>query len=302
MADHQKVKSGLEISVEIADLLELAPQWRHGIKYRGRIIHEVNDIIQGRSDKTVEDLLNGLRERCRGWYSDEIERFDKEIKAFQTQKAALSTPSPVHGKDGRNIRARTEDPHPSMRTIDQRQYDRAVQEGFPPDFFQGSYFDRVMIYYLPDGTSCEGTVFSGCHFQVCRLVNVELWDSSLYDCDFQSCYMDGVLFLDSALANTHFHDCDILSVGFIRSKLRHCSIVDCAIEKRLNLSGSVLNGSFFRCVSLCQGGTVKGLDTATITCGGATAEEIKQLRRSIFKALDVPQPTIKKKKLPSPER
>lgn len=146
---------------------------------------------------------------------------------------------------------------------------------------------------MPDGVRCCDSRFQDCQFIVCRLADVEFWDASLYSCEFHSCLLQGTIFADSTLAHTHFHDCDMPGSAFIRTRLKNCNTMDCTIGN-LNLANAILDGASYSRITRLPGSKTRHLDTATITMGGATDEEVETLKHSIFKALQVPeQPQVR---------
>lgn len=79
--------SSIDISRQIADLFEAfhAPFYRH--MDRAKIIREINDTLQGRSDMSVNMLLSAIKETCGPEYAIKYEIVQEKIKAFQVQKA-----------------------------------------------------------------------------------------------------------------------------------------------------------------------------------------------------------------------
>lgn len=289
MADYQKVKSGLEISMGIADYLQLVDPRKFNGRSRAKIIREANDTIQGRTARTVEELLDEVREKGRGWYPQEIERFNHEIAALQTQKKLIATPYTKEGVGGHTLQCYEGTKGP-LKVIDQRHYDQAVAEGFPPDFFRKSYFERVSFYCLPDNADFTLSEFRNCTFAVCRIKGAHFDSTSLYDCDFYSCFFRNVTFSAASIAHTHFHDSFFRNVSFQRASLKRTYVMDSAME-RSNFRDTVLDGcSFGRTTAK---GTLN-LSTAYITHGGCTAEEVEAERRTIQKALCGPEKKVKK--------
>lgn len=289
MADYQIVKSGMEISVGIVDFLQLVNSRHFDGRSIAKMIWETNDIIQGRSERTVENLLDELRERAQGWYPQEIERFSREIAALQAQKKLVIVPYAKEGVGGHTFQS-YEGTNGPLKVIDQRRYDQAVAEGFPPDFFRKSYFDRVTFYCLPDDTDFTLSEFRNCTFAVCRLKGAHFDDTRVYDCDFYSCFIRNATFASATIAHTHFHDSFFRNVSFQRSSLKHTHVVDCTIE-RGNFRDAVLDGcSFGRTTAK---GTLN-LSMAYITHGGCTAEEVEAERCAIRKALCGPKTRSRK--------
>ena len=191
-----------------------------------------------------------------------------------------------------------------MKVIDQDLYDQAAKAGFPAGFFQGSYFDQVTIYCLPDCQICVNSIFKSCKFNACRLAEVELWSSSLYDCELNSCLLQEVSLPGSFLSYTHFRDCDLQSLMLGDAHLRRCNVIDCTVT-RLDFLDASLDGCSFGRISRGPDSAVLHLDTAAITQGGATVEECARNRAGIFHALgvqDPERPPARRKQPPAPER
>lgn len=289
MADYQKVKSGLEISMGIADYLQLVDPRQFNGRSRVKIIREANDTIQGRTTRTVDELLDEVREKGRGWYPQEIERFSREIAALQAQKKLVAVPYTKEGVGGHTLQS-YEGTNGPLKVIDQRHYDQAVAEGFPPDFFRKSYFDRVTFYCLPDDTDFTLSEFHNCTFAVCRLKGACFDDTRIYDGDFYSCFIRNATFASATIAHTHFHDSFFRNTSFQRSRMNRTHVVDCIME-RSNFRDATLDGCSFGRI------TAKGtlnLSTAHITHGGCTAEEVEAERSAIRKVLCGPEKRARK--------
>lgn len=280
MADYQKVKSGLEISMDIADYLQLVNPKQFNGRSRAKIIREANDTIQGRTARTVDELLDEVRKKGRDWYPQKIEQFSREIAALSAQKKLVTVPYTLEGIGGHTLQSYKGEKGP-LKVIDQQLYDQAVVEGFPPDFFRKSYFDRVTFYCLPDDTDFTLSEFHNCTFAVCRLKGACFDDTRIYDGDFYSCFIRNATFASATIAHTHFHDSFFRNASFQRASLKRTYVVDCTME-RSNFRDAVLDGcSFGRTTAK---GTLN-LSTAHITHGGCTAEEVEAERRTIHKTL-----------------
>lgn len=288
MADYQKVKSGLEISMGIADYLQLVAPKQFDGRCRAKIIREANDTIQGRTTRTVVELLDEVREKGRGWYPQEIERFSQEIAALQAQKELMVSPYTKKGIGEHTLQSYTSTG--PLKVIDQRHYDQAVAEGFPPDFFRKSYFNRVIFYCLPDDTDLTLSEFHNCTFAVCRIKGAHFDNTSLYDCDFYSCFIRNVAFSSASIAHTHFRDSFFRNVSFQRASLKHTYVMDSTME-RSNFRDAVLDGCYFG-RTLAKG--TLNLSSAYITRGGCTEEEVEAERCTIHKVLCGPVTKEKK--------
>lgn len=284
MADYQKVKSGLEISMGIADYLQLVDPQKFNGRSRAKIIREANDTIQGRTTRTVGELLDEVREKGRGGHPQEIERFSHEIAALQVQKKLIATPYTKEGVGGHTLQCYEGTKGP-LKVIDQRHYDQAVEEGFPPDFFRKSYFDRVTFYCLPDDTDFSRSEFRNCTFAVCRIKGARFDNASLYDCDFYSCFFRDVTFSAASIAHTHFHDSFFRNISFERADLKRTCVTDSTME-RCNFRDATLDGCSF---GRTTGKGTLNLSTAYITHGGCTTMEVAAEQCAIFKALCPPR-------------
>lgn len=297
MDNYQKVRSSHAISISIADYLGAAAPQTYNSMNRAGIVRAVNDILQGRSAYTVEALLDGLRQ-----IGGEIEPLQQEVQAFLDQKALLSQPYAKIGNKQYSFKTLDLRMGHPLKIIDQQIYDRAARDGFPADFFEKSYFDRVTFYALPDNAVCSDSCFQNCEFIVCRLMGTAFWDAQLYGCEFHSCLVQTAVFPNAVLAHTHFRDCHIPSAGFIRSRLIRCNLLDCTVGN-LHFTGTALDGCSLGRIERLPNSHIRGLDTDAITMSGATAEEVKNCRRSIFKALGMTEPEPRQRgRLAVPER
>ena len=76
-----------QISVRVADLLEdMRPQHYSGAN-RAETVRTVNDILQGRAERTVDGFLTGLRNTGGNDYAQRVEEIGQDIQAFLAQKA-----------------------------------------------------------------------------------------------------------------------------------------------------------------------------------------------------------------------
>ena len=305
MLDYQAVLSGHEISRKIVDLLEVVYPIQYNGHRRARYLRNINDHIQGRNDLPLEPMLEWTARVENGAYAEKVEALRQSIQAFQTQKALL-TQAYDKGPSEDRFSYKTFDAGPgqSLKIVDQTIYDQAAQAGFPIGFFRDAYFDHVTLYCMPDGALCADSIFRSCKFNVCRLVEVDVRDASLYDCEFHSCLLRNVQFPNSFLSCTHFRDCDLQSLSLTNTHLRRCNITDCNV-KRLDFLGAALDGCSFGRIIRGTDSTVLHLDTAAITQSGATAEECARNRADIFHALGIQTPEhhpAKRKQPPMPGR
>ncbi len=85
MTYFQAVRSGAEISMSIADLLEQADPALYNGTNRVQTIREVNDILQGRSDLSFDMLYSILDQKC-GSENGQVEKIKRDTEAFRHQK------------------------------------------------------------------------------------------------------------------------------------------------------------------------------------------------------------------------
>lgn len=301
MSEYKAVRSTLEISRRIVFYLDtFDPQHFTGTSH-AEAVRNINDILQGRSERTVEMLLGELRQKGPG-LADHAEQLGRELQDFHAQKELLK--QPYQGHSGKKYRFGTYDGDPEypLKIIDQQLFDRAVKDGFPPDFFHKSYFDGVTLYCMPDGTDLSFSEFHGCTFAVCRIHGAIFDGSRLYQCKFHSCDVFSSTFFAATFAHTHFYDSTFSLISLQRARLAHCNTIDCKID-RVSFLNTTLDGCFYGRVTPSN---IQYLHTATITQGGATTKECRENRAAIYKALAVsdlkPPLPAKCKQHPGPER
>jgi hypothetical protein len=284
MADFQKVCGSHKLSVRIADLLEdMRPQHYNGANH-DETVRTVNDILQGRADRTVDAFLTGLRSTGGADYAQRVEEVGRDIQAFLAQKSLLSQPYAKSSDEQYKYRTFGLDPERPLKIVNQRLYDQAAKAGFPPDFFRETYFDRVTFYCVPDHTDFNFSRFLGCIFAVCRIREATFDGASFYISEFQNCAMQYATFFKASIAHTHFHDCTLQNVSFQEACLRSCNTLDCGLDG-VGFLNATLDGCFFGRVS-ARG--IRNLHTAAITQGGATGEEAKRNREAVLAALRPP--------------
>lgn len=284
MAEFQKVRGSHEISIRAADLLEdMRPQDYNGSNRAGTV-RTINDILQGRAQRTVDSFLLGLRNTGGDGYAQRVEEVCQDVQAFLSQKALLSQPYTKTSKKQYKYSVMDLDPEHPLKVVNQRQYDLAAKAGFPPGFFRDTYFEHVTFYCLPDGADLSGSTFDTSFFNVCRIVDASFRDTDFYGSAFSSCEIRGADFSVAMLGHTHFHDCSMKRISFQNARLADCNTVDCTMNE-IDFLGARLDGASYGRITPSG---IKNLDTAAITQGGATTEEVKRLRASIFEALQVP--------------
>ena len=285
--EHRKVMGSHQISIRAADLLEdMRPQHYNGMN-RAQTVRTINDILQGRTERTVDTFLIGLRNTGGEDYAQRVEEISREIQAFLTQKELLTQPYTKSSDKQYKYRTFDSPIGRKLKIVNQRLYDQAAKEGFPPNFFRETYFDRVTFYCVPDHTDFNFSTFSDCTFAVCRVREATFDGASIFSSEFQSCAIQYATFFDASIAHTHFHDSTLRNVSFQKARLTSCNTVDCELDG-IGFLNATLDGCFFGRVA-AHG--IRGLHTATITQGGATDKGVKHNRESIFAALRPEQGT-----------
>ena len=279
MIDYKAVPSGLDISRRVVDCLEAAAPAAYRYEERVQAIQTVNDILQGRAARTVEELLAELG-KCSGKQADNLRA---DIRDFQRQKELLTrtydtrwTGEAYFFEQRKGTEGRT------LKVIDQTLYDRAAQEGFPPEFFREAYFDGVTFYCLPKFADFLGSELHRCKFAVCRITSASFVFSHIYDTEFYSSVLSYVDLCGATLSHTHFRDCELSNVMLQTARLKGCNTIDCTMDG-VDYAGATLDGCTFGRVTA---GKIR-LDCATITQGGATEEECRRNRQAIYQALGV---------------
>lgn len=287
MSEYQKVLSTLELSKSIIFYLEMAEPKRYDGMNRGAAIRAVNDILQGRSDRPLDDLMDELRQKGGAYYAGEIGTVQREIQAFQAQRALLSQPYSKYSDKSYKFKTYEGGPKP-LKIINQQLFDWAAQAGFPPGFFRESYFDGVTIYCLPDRANLNFSVFQDCTFAVCRIQDARFDGASIYSSEFHSCAIDHTTFFQATLANTHFHDSSLNWVSFQSGRLNRCNILDCTLDS-VSFMRTILDGCSFGRV---QASNTRCLKQAFITQSGATKAECLQNKTAIFTALGIAEDAL----------
>lgn len=305
MPEYKAVPGGHAISKKIADLLEdINSQLYNGMN-RAETIREINDILHGRSDTSVDMLLSMLNEQGGSEYAERIGELRGQIEAFFLQKVLRSWPYTRIGNQEYQYKTWDFLTDRPLKVIDQRIFDHAVENGFPPDFFKESYFDQVTIYCMPDGADCSFSNFRDCAFSVCGMRGAVFDNASIYDTDFHSSLLHMVNFTSASIANSHFWDCSLASVSFQDARLKSCLTVDCSMDQ-IDFQGATLDGSSYGRIKAKR---IMNLPSVTITQGGATAAEVQRLRISTFRELGVSMfpvkqrsPSDRRRKPSAPER
>lgn len=279
MNDYKAVPSGTMLSQRIVESLENVAHRKYQFDEWLRALQAVNDILQGRSARSADELLAEQEK-----YGKQTGPLLQDIRNFQRQKELLTQVYDKRWNGKRYVFERREgqDGH-TLKVIDQKLYDRAAKSGFPPDFFRESYFDKVTFYCLPDYADFYNSELHGCKFAVCRVKGASFVGTHIYGSEFYTSVLNLADFFGATLAHTRFHDCELTHVMFNSARLKSCSTIDCTMDG-INYSGAVLDGCSFVRVTV---GTIRNLDGAVITQGGATEEECRRNREAIYQALGV---------------
>lgn len=287
MGYFQAVRSGTEISMNIADLLEQTAPAQYNGANRAQTIREINDTLQGRSDQSFAMLYSLLEQKC-DKEPEQVEKIRRDAEAFRRQKLCRTLRYTLSGNQQYRYDTWDYDPQHPLKIISQPLFDHAAEHGFPPEFFTESYFDHVTVYCMPDNTDLSFSHFESCRFSVCGIRGAVFDNATLYSTDFHSSLLQGVNFTGASIAHSHFRDCDMVSVSFQDARLKSCMTLDCTMD-RVDFLGATLDDSDFGRIKASR---IFNLRNATITQGGATREEVRRLQRSVFREL---QPS------PSPE-
>ena len=283
MAHFQAVRSGLAISQSIADMLERADPTQYNGANRVQTIRETNDILQDRSELSLDMLYSLLAQTC-GGEAGQVEKIRRDVEAFCVQKSNRARRYTLTGAQEYHYEMWDFDPKRPLKIISQPLFDHAAEHGFPPDFFTESYFDHVTIYCMPDNVDCSFSQFQSCQFSVCGIRGAVFDNATLDDTDFHSALLQMVNFTGASIAHAHFRDSSLVSVSFQEARLKSCLTLDCTLD-RVDFLGAVLDGSSYGRVAASG---IQNLPSATITQGGATQEEAERLRASVFHGLAVP--------------
>lgn len=288
MHDYKAVYSSLELSKRIVSWLQMADPAALKPENRAQNIRQVNDILQGRGEMSVDMLFADLTQVFPPRCDAQFYKLWQGVRDFLHQKELLSH---TYNKSGNQVYSYKMDKGPwnmKLKIIDQDLYDRAAREGFPPDFFRDSYFKKVTFYCLPEHADFYGSIFQDCTFAVCRIDNASFVHVSMYSGHFHSSVLRHVNFSKASLIYTHFHDSTLDHASFQRTNFGACNFIDCALNQ-INFCDALLDGCFFGRVTASE---ISGLQSARITQGGATEEECRLNRTSIFQALGVKQEGI----------
>jgi len=285
----QAVRSGIEISGSMADMLEQADPMLYNGANRAKTIQEINDVLQERSDLSLDMLCDVLKQKC--GETRQVEKITGDVGAFLCQKLCRTLRYTKTGNQEYHYETWDFDPQRPLKIISQPLFDHAAEHGFPPDFFTESYFDHVTIYCMPDNADCSFSQFQDCRFSVCGIRGAVFDNATFYDTDFHSALLHMVNFTGASIANCCFRDSDLVSVSFQDARLKDCLTLDCTME-RVDFLEATLDGASYGRITAKD---IRNLPNATITMGGATREEVRRHRAETFRELGVPMLPIKQR-------
>lgn len=159
MSDYKAVRSTVEISRRIACYLDMFdPQYFNGMS-QARAVRNINDILQGRSEWTVETLLGELRQKGPA-LAVKAEQISQEIQDFQAQRELLKKPYKRFSDIEYDYKMHDDgSPYP-LKMIDQRLYDQAAQDGFPPRFLGNLILIMLPFTVYPMLPTCTAPSFT----------------------------------------------------------------------------------------------------------------------------------------------
>ena len=280
--DFKAVRSSLDISRSLKYYLSMCDREKYGDSTN--VVRALNDTLQGRGERTVEQLLAEMDAICGGWkdYDEDRAMLRQRIQDFQHQKALLSQEYTKTSDSQYSYETRY-----GRKVIGQKLYDQAAKDGFPAGFFRNSFFHRVTLYCLPDAQDCCNSVFDLCTFAVCRINGyVDFRHCYFWGGEFHSCEMRYVNFGESTITNTRFQDSSLKNVSFQLARMKSCSMTDCTLE-HLDFLCVTLDGCSFDRVTASD---IRYLRTADIIQSGATEEEARHNRETVLSALHPQRP------------
>jgi uncharacterized protein YjbI with pentapeptide repeats len=284
MLRHKQVKSGIRIGQEIAGFIEkeYPNRFRETDKHFVNAVARYNGIMNDRGDITPEELIREL-ESFGGEHFEKVFALCSDIREFLGQKKMLSEPYRKASSKSFRFKIFAPSAEQPLKIINQKIYDSAFKNGFPPNFFRESYFDGVVFYCVPDGADFNFSRFNNCQFILCRIKDIRFDGTSFQSTQFHSVEMFRVTFFASSIVHTHIYDSSLSLVSYSKARLKSCNTHDCVMDSVGFLDATLSGCSYGR---ITANGT-RDLDTATITMGGATGEECEKNRALLFNALGV---------------
>ena len=219
--DFKAVRSSLDISRSLKYYLSMRDHDKYGDSTK--IVRALNDTLQGRGERTIEQLLAEMDAVCGGWKDYDADRamLRQRIQDFQHQKALLSQEYTKTSDSQYSYETRY-----GRKVIGQKLYDQAAKDGFPAGFFRNSFFHRVTLYCLPDAQDCCNSVFDSSlknvSFQLARMKSCSMTDCTLEHLDFLCVTLDGCSF-DRVTASDirYLRTADIIQSGATEEEARH---------------------------------------------------------------------------------
>lgn len=184
------------------------------------------------------------------------------------------------------------DPERPLKIIRQPLFDHAAEHGFPPDFFKDSFFYHVAFRTFPEGVDCSFSTFAYCSFKNCSIKKCVFDHADICSTTFDSSTVRMSNFTEAVLSDTHFQNSALTSVSFQGARLYGFQAIDCRME-RIDFQGARLAGDSYMFVRI-DAHNVLNLHRATIAQGGASDEELRQIRTAIFRELGVPLFRVKR--------
>ncbi|MCL2837625.1 MAG: pentapeptide repeat-containing protein [Oscillospiraceae bacterium] len=282
--EFQKVKAGLTISQEIHWFLKNVDGQNYKFSDFEQSVKGFNDILQGRGEH-IKAFIVRLKEKYGTLHVKKVDLIEKDISNFLMQKVLLDK---VYDKSSSQKYDTEIYPHPDkpLKIITQKIYDSAVKGGFPNDFFKDSYFEGIKFYCLPDCADFSNSRLVECRFTVCRAVGANFNNATLDGAEFHTSNLQNADFSSAYIRYTQFRDCDISSASFHRSLLNECYIADCVLDK-VNFFNIHFKESR---VERITANDIKEFRTVQFSMNGATKEECRKNRESIYTAFGVPMP------------
>ena len=184
------------------------------------------------------------------------------------------------------------DPEHPLKIIGQPLFDHAAEHGFPPDFFKDSYFHRVIFRDFPEGADCSFSTFVSCSFDNCSINKCVFDNAHISSSSFHSSALRMSYFTNTLLDKAQFRDSSLTSISFQDARLFDCQVMECRMD-RVDFQGATLSGDSYMFLQI-DAHDILNLHRTAITYGGATDEELRQLRTAIFRQLNVPLFRVKR--------
>ena len=145
--------------MRIADYLEMCAPEKYAAKNRADTITAINETLQGRSERTIENLMDEVKQVLGENNANISAEIAADVRDFQRQKIVLDYPYAKSSSKQYKYKIFNPESERPLKIVTQQIYDWAAKSGFPPGFFRESYFDNVTFYCVPDHTDFN---FSHC--------------------------------------------------------------------------------------------------------------------------------------------